>query len=319
MSAFLTITRETAVHLCRSRMSWLSVWLCLAAAAGLASIDCTSDGWSVGFGLKRFASDFLREDTEWELTLYYGVLARILRWWVLGGLPVLAVFAAAAAMPESLAPGTAALIFPKAPGRGTVLLGRFAGGLVYMAILATVAVAALIPAIGWRLGIWNPALFAAVPYAVLLFSVLNAAVVAMGVLTRSPAAAVVVTLLFAGSVWALQESAGRSRAAPPPPGVADNGGHAVEWIAAWLPRTHDIGLSMERDTGVKPPRPLRELLQRWRIGRVNVGAAAAQVLDPPEPEMPGHSVNTLHAVCATLGFESLLLAGGFLVLRRRDL
>lgn len=313
--------------LCRRRLFWLNVWLSVAVVLLVASMSCTAKGWSLCFGLKSWPSTYLTAGSVWETTLFFGVVRRAAVWWVAGVAPLLALFSMASVVPKSMKSGQAALLFIKARGRSEVILGRFAGGIVFAAIPALICVTGLFLTLGWRLGVWEPRLFWAVPFALLFFSILSATTVMLGVLTKSASASLVVTLIFAASVTALQEAASRPAAIEDEGEFAgisksNSGGFLALQTIAWpLPRTQDLMEGMDRAIGLNSPRLFRDLVRRWRIGNVRVGAAAAEVLDAA-PDTPAEVVTPLElseAVMVTTGFCCLTLVGAALMLNRRDL
>ena len=290
-------------------------------------MSCEVDGWSLGFGLKSWESQYLVKGSPWETTLFFGVVRRVLQWWVVGAAPLLALFSMVSVMPKTLKSGQAALLFTKSRGRSEVLLGRFAGGLLFAAIPAVLCVSGLFLTLGWRLGVWEGRIFLAVPFALLLFAVLSASAVMLGVLTKSASASLVVTLIFAASVLALQDAAAR-------PGEVEDEGEfkgmvraasgrylALQSIAWPLPRTHELIEGMDRAIGLKSPHLFRDLVRRWRIGNIRVGAAAASVLDAnPEPAtIPVTPLKLGEAVMISTAFTCLTLVMAAFMLKRRDL
>ena len=327
MRAIIAIAFDTLTLLCRRRLFWLNIWLSLAVVLVVASISCDRDGWSLGFGMKAWPSGYLTGGSTWETTLFFGVVRRALHWWVGGAAPLLALFSMASVVPKTLKSGQAALLFTKARRRSEVLLGRFAGGLLFVAIPTVICVTGLYLTVGWRLGVWESRIFLAIPFALLLFAVLSAVTVMLGVLTKSSSASLVVTLIFAASVLALQYAAAR-------PGEVEDegefkgmvrnasGGYIALQSVAWpLPRTHDLMEGMDRAIGLKSPHLFRDLVRRWGIGDLRVGAAAASVLDA-NPDLPATPVTPLklgEAIIVTTAFTCLTLGVAAFMLNRRDL
>ena len=327
MRSVIAIAYDTLTLLCRRRLFWLNVWLSAAVVLVVASMSCHEAGWSLGFGLKSWPSGYLTKGSPWETTLFFGVIQRATQWWVAGAAPLLALVSMASVVPKTLKTGQAALLFTKTQSRSAVLLGRFAGGLVFAAIPALICVTGLFLTLGWRLGVWETRLFLAIPFALLLFSALSAVTVLLGVLTKSSSASLVVTLILAASVMALQDAASR------PAEVEDegdfkgmvrsaSGGFVALQIVAWpLPRTQELMEGMDRAIRLRAPRPFRDLVRRWRIGNLRVGAAAAEVIDAAS-ELPAQPVTPLkmgEAVMVTTGFCGLTLLGAVVLLNRRDL
>ncbi|RYD36416.1 MAG: hypothetical protein EOP86_06010 [Verrucomicrobiaceae bacterium] len=322
----MTIARDTLALLCRRRLFWLNVWLSVAVVLAVASLKCEAGGWSAGFGLFEFPSSFLTHGSPWEATLFYGVVNRALSWWVTGAAPLLALFSLASVVPKSLQDGQAALLFPKSPSRAAVLLGRFAGGVAFLAVPAVICTVGLFLTLGWRMEVWPVRIFLTIPFAVLSFAVLASVTVMLGVLTRSASAALVVTLIFAGSVGVLQDAAARPAAPDTDEGElsgmvrhASGGITALQSLAWVLPRTQELNDGMDRAVGLHGTRRFRDLVRRFRIGNVKVGNTDVleQVTDDSTQPVSGSKLG--EAVLVTSGFTAAVLVMGVTLLNRRDL
>lgn len=327
MTAFSTIARDTLTLLCRRRLFWLNVWLSVGVVLLVASIHCGESGCSVGFGIFSLPSRILVKGSTWETTLFFGVVNRALQWWVTGVAPLLALFSLASVVPKSMRSGQAALLFPKSGSRAAVLLGRFTGGVLFLGVPATVCTLGLFLTLGWRLGVWWPQIFWAVPFALLSFAVLASVTVMLGVLTRSSSAALVVTLIFAVAVLSVQDAASR------PAGREDvtelsgmvsqaSGGMTALQAVAWvLPRTQQLSEGMEKAINLHGKQRFRDLIRQIRFGKAQVGKAAADVFEQvsDEPGVPVTYGKLGEAVTVTSGFTALVLLLGINLLNRRDL
>lgn len=327
MRAVFVIASDTLALLCRRRLFWLNIWLSVAVVLLVASMSCASNGWSLGFGLKSWPSAYLTSGSPWEATLFFGVVRRAIHWWVAGAALLLALCSMTSVLPKTIKSGQAALLFTKSRGRSEVLLGRFAGGLMFAAVPTLICITGLFLTLGWRLDVWEGRLFLAIPFALMLFAVLSAVAVMLGVLTKSSSASLVVTLIFAASVLALQDAASR-------PGQVEDEGEfkgmvrsasggslALQSVAWPLPRTHDLMEGLDRAIGLQSPRLFRDLIRRWRIGDIRVGAAAAEVLDanPGPASEPVTPLELGEAVMVTTAFTCLVLGMASFILKRLDL
>lgn len=337
MRTLLAMTRDTLLMLRRRRLFWLHLALNLALVLLYASVAFAEKGWSVGFGLKYTDNAWLKQGEPWTHTMHCWMIARIMRWWVAGGGVLLALFGSAALLPESLEPGSAALLVPRARRRSLILGGRFLGSLVYMLLQTTLVIAGLWLAIRWRMGVWHHALWLGLPLAVVLFVPLQAVAMFMGVLTRSATAALLVAILFAGTVWAVQESA----AAPQPDsagaaveeGVDESQGsgiseilvqEAVQQAADVLPHSRESMLWLEREACPQPAQNYgyRALFRRLRVGHSGLSAVAADVIAAAsttpgkKPEAP---IRFLPLVISSVAFATLIMALAAWLLKKRDL
>jgi hypothetical protein len=336
MRVFLAIVRDTLLALRRRRLFWLHLWLSAAVVLLYAGIACHESGWSLGFGLKRMDSAWLKHGTPWEHTLHCWTLARIMRWWVAGGAVFLSLFATAAVLPETLEPGSAALLVPRARHRSLILAGRFAGSLLYAMLHTVLIVGGLWLAFRWRMGSWYHGFWLAVPVAALLFAPLQAVAMLLGVLTRSATAALLVAILFAGSVWAIQEAA----AAPGGDSAAGSAAHREEesasglsdaitgetarWAGALLPHSPHALVWLERNGSPQPSEshPYRELFRQLRVGRGSIGAAAADVIaaaSVPVAPRKEAAVGFAPLLWSSAGFTFACMVLAAWLLKRRDL
>jgi ABC-2 type transport system permease protein len=102
----------------------------------------------------------------------------------------LAVFASSGLIPSVLEAGRIALLLSKPLSRTTLLLGRYAGNLVVVAINHTYLVLSVWIILGLKTGIWSPRFLLAIPVSIFLFAVLLCVVVLVGVISESAALSV---------------------------------------------------------------------------------------------------------------------------------
>lgn len=335
MRTLVAIIRDTLLALRRRRLFWLQIWLSLLVVLLYAGIACHAKGWSVVYGLKEMDNPWLREGTPWENTLHCWTLARIMRWWVAGAAVFFSLFSTAAVLPETLEPGSAALLVPRARRRSFLLAGRFIGSLIYTLMHAAIVVGGLWLALGWRLGIWHHSLWLAIPLVALIFMPLQAIAMLMGVLTRSGTAAVLVALLFAGSVWALQEAA-----SPPETdssaviddkdeetgsGISDAvTSEIVHYASVVLPPARDSLVWLERRACPRPQRTYRDLFRRLRYGHTGLSAAAATVIaEASKTESVKNkreeALLFTSLLLSSAGFSATVMLLAAWLLKRRDL
>lgn len=336
MRTLLAITRDTILMLYRRRMFWLHLWLNVAVVLLYASVAFQDSGWSFGFGLKTTENAWLKQGTPWESTMHCWIVARIMRWWVAGGAVFFALFATAAVLPDTLEPGSAALLVPRARRRSLILGGRFLGSLGYAVFHTVIIVAGLWLVLRWRMGVWHHALWLGVPLAALLFIPLQAVAMLMGVLTRSATAALLVAILFAGSVWAVQEAAAEpesdTSATVVENGDSPNGsglseaftGAAAEHAALLLPQSRDSLLWLERESCPQPPAGFgyRALFRRLRVGHSGFSAVAADVIAAASAapgRKPEQRITFVPLLVSSGAFAVVIMALAAWLLKRRDL
>ena len=325
MRRFLAIVRDTLIALRCRRMFWLHLWLNVLIVMLYAGIACSTQGWSIGFGLKEMKDSWLHAGTPWEHTLHCWSLSRIVRFWVAGGGLFLALFATSAILPESLDRGHAALIVPQTRRRSLLLAGRWVGSVLYAMAHTIMCVGGLYLAVKLRLGYWHHSLWIAVPVCLLLFAPLQAMASLLGVLTRSATAALLVALLFAGTVWAIN-----SAAAPQPAGVQrqqqpaeddDESGSglsdvlssdSLQYASVVLPPARDTLTYLELSACPRPLKTYTELFRRLRLShRDGLGGAAANVLaeaaTPPAQRRERTVPPLLPLILPSVGFTVIVL------------
>jgi ABC-type transport system involved in multi-copper enzyme maturation permease subunit len=108
----------------------------------------------------------------------------------------LAVFAAAGLIPTILEAGRIELLLSKPVTRYQILLGRYLGSVLVVALNIAYLVAGVWLILGWKSGVWNPAFLWAIPAAIFVFAVLLTVVTLVGVLFESATLAVMVAFGF---------------------------------------------------------------------------------------------------------------------------
>ena len=337
MRTLLAMTRDTLLMLGRRRLFWLHLILNFLVVLLYASVAFADKGWSFGFGLKYSENPWIKHGEPWEHTMHCWMIARLMRWWVAGGGVLLALFGSAALLPDSLEPGSAALLVPRARRRSLILGGRFLGSLLYMALQTTLVVGGLWLAVRWRMGVWHHPLWLGLPLAVIIFIPLQAVAMWMGVMTRSATAALLVAILFAGTVWAIQESAAPvepetvAAAVEEAPDGAQGTGlsdtiiqGALQQAAELLPHSRDSLLWMEREACPQPGSNYgyRALFRRLRVGHSGLSAVAADVIAASTAtpgKKPDQPVTFMPLLVSAAVFALLIMGLAGWQLKRRDL
>jgi ABC-type transport system involved in multi-copper enzyme maturation permease subunit len=116
---------------------------------------------------------------------------------------ILAIISTAGIFPDLLASGSIDLFVSKPISRLRLFITEYTAGLLFVALQVTIFSMACFLVIGFRGGVWEPALFLAVPIMVCFFSYLFSVSTLLGVVTRSTVAALLLTLLFWFFVWAV--------------------------------------------------------------------------------------------------------------------
>jgi ABC-type transport system involved in multi-copper enzyme maturation permease subunit len=102
-------------------------------------------------------------------------------------------------VPNMLRKGTVDLLLVKPISRPVLLMYKYVGGLLFIALNTAIAVAGVWLAFGLRAGIWSPGFLASIPVITFFFAILYSASTFFAVLTRSP----IVAILLTCGVWFL--------------------------------------------------------------------------------------------------------------------
>ena len=195
MTQTLAIFLDAYRDLNSRKLFWLAVAISflVVAIVGVLGIDDT--GVSVlgfHFDSKFVNTVFFPRDVFYKL-IFQSLGINIWLTWLAA---ILALISTASIVPELIASGSIDMMLSKPITRTRLFLTRWVTGLFFAGFQALVFVAASFVVIGLRGGVWEPALFVAVPVVVVFFSYLYCFCALMGVLTRSTVASLLLTLVF---------------------------------------------------------------------------------------------------------------------------
>ena len=188
---------------------------------------------TLGFGLIHVPVGRNREDSVRQVELFLvGAAADT------AGM-LLAILWTAGFLPQFLDPQAASVLLAKPAPRRLLLLGKYAGVVVFVGLATTLYVGGTWLALGVRTGVWFPAYWLAVPLLTFNFAVFYAVSAFLAVWTRSAVASAFGTLLF----WLLCSATNFARHhlhAFPPAGLSD-AAVLVTDIGYWvLPKPLDL-------------------------------------------------------------------------------
>ncbi len=116
---------------------------------------------------------------------------------------LLALVWTAGFLPTFLDSGATSVLLTKPPSRSVLLLGRFAGVVLFVAAFAIVFVAATGAALGLRTGIWGAGYWLCVPLLLAQFTVFYSFSALLAVMTGSTAGCLVGSILFWMVCWSM--------------------------------------------------------------------------------------------------------------------
>lgn len=106
----------------------------------------------------------------------------------------LAVFASSGLVPSVLEPGRIELLLSKPLSRAHLLLGRFLGNVLVVALNSAYLVLGVWTILGVKTGIWSPVFLVSIATTTFIFAILLTVVVLMGVVFESAAVATMITV-----------------------------------------------------------------------------------------------------------------------------
>jgi ABC-type transport system involved in multi-copper enzyme maturation permease subunit len=183
------------------------------------------------------------------------LLQVILASYVAGTLGVLLTLVwTAGFLPDFLQPSAASVLFAKPVPRWTILLGKYAGVVSFVAFQAAVFFGATWLALGLRTNVWLYAYLWAIPLLVLHFAVVFTFSAVLAVWTRSTVATMFGSLLFWLVCYAMNlghhYAAALPLLAPGGMGLPPFTSFLTEAGYWFLPKPLDFGVILERATGV---------------------------------------------------------------------
>lgn len=99
-------------------------------------------------------------------------------------------------IPNMLRKGSIDLLLSKPIGRAQLLVYKYIGGLTFVFLVTTYTVGGIWLALAVRSGYWDPSFLAVIPLLTFTFAIIYAMSTLVAVLTRSPIAAMIVSIVF---------------------------------------------------------------------------------------------------------------------------
>jgi len=195
--AILAILRESWLTLRAEKLFKLVLGLNLLVIVAYASIGFDATGVSIFFGLAHVDSEYIHEGTSLAKTLYLGIYsAFIVNLWLAWAASILALISTSSIFPSFLKEGAVELVMSRPTRRSTIFFVKYFGGLLFVMVQVGIFTLGAFLAAGWRVDVWDPAIFLAIPLITLFYSYLFCINVLVGVITRSTLTALLATLLF---------------------------------------------------------------------------------------------------------------------------
>ncbi|HIF55056.1 MAG TPA: hypothetical protein EYQ57_07825 [Methylococcaceae bacterium] len=162
---------------------------------------------SIGFGAYQIESEQLREGSPWARGLYIGIFSSLLvNIWLAWIATILALISTCSIFPEFVHSGSIELTISKPIGRLKLFFSKYLVSLLFVIMQVAIFCTGIFFCVGFRIGEWNPMIFAAIPVVATFFSYLFAICVLIGIVTRSGITALLITGVFWMLLWTIQTS-----------------------------------------------------------------------------------------------------------------
>ncbi len=204
MMQALAILHESLRHLRSRSLFWITLGISALSAIllfGMIGFDTT--GWKI-LWLDTNESEILREGSYGARQLMAWLFGAFVFWWLSWGAIILALVSTASLIPDFVAAGSIDVVLAKPIKRLQIFGLKILGALLFMLLQVTICAGLAYLLLGIRFDLWFHASLWAIPLLTLQFLFVYVVTVLVGLLTRSPLASQLVTLLFWGMVSIVQ-------------------------------------------------------------------------------------------------------------------
>jgi ABC-type transport system involved in multi-copper enzyme maturation permease subunit len=171
--AIMAILRESWLTLRAEKLFKLVLGLNLIVIVAYMSVGFDDAGISIFFGLTHVDSEYIRSGTPFARTLYLGIYsAFIVNIWLAWAASILALISTSSIFPSFLKEGAVELVMSRPTQRTTIFCVKYIGGLLFVAVQVGIFTLGAFFAAGWRIDVWDPAIFLAIPLVTLFYSYL---------------------------------------------------------------------------------------------------------------------------------------------------
>ena len=207
MIPILALLRESWLTLRAERLFKVVLALNILVVFAYASLGFDKTGFFIFYGAWHYENEFIYSGSPLATTLYLSIYsAFIVNIWLGWIAAILALISTSSIFPTFLSQGAVELVLSRPPRRSTVFLTKYAGGLLWVGLQVCVFTIGAFLASGWRIGLWDPAIFLAIPLITLFYSFLFCINVLVGVITRSTLVALLATMVFWSATFAIRQA-----------------------------------------------------------------------------------------------------------------
>lgn len=207
MTQIAAIFRDSYRLIKSGYLFWISFILTAMCGLLLISIGNDEKGLTLFFGLIKFNWPIFAKGQMAFKMLYFhlfdkGLVGFMLTWFV----PILGLVSTSTLFPGFMKQGSIDVALSKPISRPGLFALKYLGGLLFVLLQVCFFSLFVYLCLGVRLGEWGLRIFLIIPIVTLVFSYLYVINVLLGVVTRSPVLALVLTLFFWFVVWGVQRA-----------------------------------------------------------------------------------------------------------------
>ncbi len=200
MSQTVALLVDSYRDLNSRKLFWITLALSGLVVLAFLAMGIDANGITI-FGLPVKGTP-ISTDVISPATFYKALfLALGVKIWLTFVAAILALVSTGGMFPDLLTGGSIDLYLSKPISRLRIFITKYLTGLLFAAMQVAVFSAASFIVLGFRAKVWLPGVFWAVPTVLAFYSYLYCICVLVGVLTRSAAASILMTVLFMFGVW----------------------------------------------------------------------------------------------------------------------
>jgi|CXWL01.1.fsa_nt_gi ABC-type transport system involved in multi-copper enzyme maturation permease subunit len=177
------------------KIFWVMLLISLVVAAAMFCFSFEPNRINILFGTWTIESKIFTYGNALRTDFIASIIVEWITDIVLGSIGIfLALIATAGFFPAMMERGGIEVLLSKPMPRWKLVLGKYVGSLVFMAVQAAIFVTLTFLVAGFRWNIWLPRYFLVIPLMILMFSYLYSVSTLVAVYTRSTIAVILITL-----------------------------------------------------------------------------------------------------------------------------
>jgi len=191
------------------RLFWITLAISALVVLAYGSIGSNEEGLSILFGVWTIEVPMFANDSPQYKALLAGIFTNfVVPIWLTWAATILALVSTTSVFPDFQTAGSIDLVLSKPISRVKVLLVKYLGSLLFVALQVGIFCVGVFAIVGLRLGDWNWTILAAIPIVLVFYSYLYSFNVLVGILSRSTIAALLFTMVFWFALFLVQTTEG---------------------------------------------------------------------------------------------------------------